>query len=146
MAPDEAAAHVAIRDLLARAAQAGDARRAEAYAACFAGDGVLDLGGSRVEGRAALHDWMAAPAAMPLRHDVTPGFVSHHLTTCAITLLGDAEAKARTYWLVTTGIGLDHTGFYDDRLVAIDGRWLIAHRRPRTLWFAPDSIVGGGPA
>jgi hypothetical protein len=44
---------------------------------------------------------------------------------------------------VTTTAGLDHNGYYDDRLRKVDDDWLIEHRRPRTLWTAPDSLVRG---
>jgi hypothetical protein len=133
-------AHEAIRTRLAQCAQAGDARKADAYAACFAEDGVLQLD-EAIEGRAAIRAWMAGPPVIPQRTDRPAGFVSHHLTTCAITLESESRAKVRTYWLVTSPVGLDHNGYYDDVLRFEDGEWLLEHRRPRTLWFAPDSLV-----
>jgi len=42
---------------------------------------------------------------------------------------------------VTSAAGLDHNGFYNDRFVREEGRWLIANRRPRTLWVSPDSVL-----
>ena len=140
MTDEEHRAHVAIKATLAACTQAGDARKADAYAACFAEAGVLDLG-EAIEGRAAIRQWMAAPSVFPQPGSGRPGFVSHHLTTCRIELLDEAAAKVRTYWLVITASGLDHSGYYDDRFVREGGRWLIAHRRPRTLWFGPNSVV-----
>lgn len=145
MTPAELAADAAIRQRLAACTQAGDARKADAYAACFAEDGVLQLE-EAVAGRETIRQWMAAPSVIPQPSGGAPGFVSHHLTTCSVTLLGDSEAKVRTYWLVTSAAGLDHNGYYDDLLRCVDGEWLIAHRRPRTLWVSPSSVLHAGKA
>lgn len=147
MTDAELKARLAIADRLAACTQAGDARKAEAYAACFTEDGVLDLtagGGEAIAGRAAILAWMKGPSVIPAPKDRPAGFVSHHLTTCAITLTGADTATVRTYWLVTSPVGLDHNGYYDDRLHCLDGQWLIEWRRPRTLWFAADSLVRQG--
>jgi len=50
-------------------------------------------------------------------------------------------ASARTYFLVTSAAGLDHNGYYVDALRLMGEDWLIAHRRPRTLWIAPNSLL-----
>lgn len=140
MTEPERIAHGAIADTLAAATQAGDARKAEPYAACFAEDGVLELG-ERIEGRSAIRAWMTAPSVIPQPDGATPGYVSHHLTTCRIELTSDKTATVRTYWLVISAIGLDHSGYYDDRFVKADDAWLISYRRPRTLWKSPDSLL-----
>jgi uncharacterized protein (TIGR02246 family) len=131
---------LAIADLLAACTQAGDARKADAYAACFAEDGVLQLD-EAIAGREAIRRWMAGASIIPQPAGGTPGFVSHHLTTCRIEPTGADTAKARTYWLVTSAAGLDHNGYYDDRLRKQDGAWLLVHRRPRTLWISPTSVL-----
>src|SRR5689334_10540046 len=136
----EQLARAAIQKTLAACTQAGDARKAEAYAACFAPDGVLDLG-DRIEGRAAIRQWMAAPSVIPQPQGAAAargGYVSHHLTTCRIELTSDTTASVRTYWFVITAMGLDHSGYYDDRFEQLGEAWLIAYRRPRTIWTAPD--------
>jgi hypothetical protein len=135
---------VAIEQRLARATQAGDARKAEDYAACFTPDGVLELDVTH-RGRAAILAWMTSPSPFAAPADGAPGFISHHLTTCRIDLTGADSATARTYWLVTSAAGLDHNGYYVDRLERIAGDWLIAHRRPRTLWISPASVMRRGP-
>jgi hypothetical protein len=140
----ELKARLTIADRLAACTQAGDARKADAYAECFTQNGVLDLtagGGEAIEGREAIRAWMQGPSVIPAPRDRPAGFVSHHLTTCAITLTGLDRASARTYWLVTSPVGLDHNGYYDDQLERVGEDWLIARRRPRTLWMAPDSLV-----
>ena len=137
------AEHIAranIAKTLAACTQAGDARKAEAYAQSFAEDGVLDLG-EPIEGREAIRRWMAAPSVIPQPDEPSPGFVSHHLTTCRIELTSAYTATVRTYWLVITSIGLDHSGYYDDRFLRVGDAWLIAYRRPRTLWTSPESLI-----
>lgn len=146
MTDPELKARLAIADRLAACTQAGDARKADAYAECFTQGGVLDLTAGRgqaIVGREAIRAWMKAPSVIPPPKDRPAGFVSHHLTTCAITLTGMDTATARTYWLVTSPVGLDHNGYYDDRFERVGEDWLIAHRKPRTLWMAADSLVRG---
>ena len=146
MTDAELKARLAIQDRLAVCTQAGDARKAETYAACFTEDGVLDLshgGGEAITGREAIRAWMGGAAA-PLRpRNGAPGFISHHLTTCRITLTGEDTASVRTYWLVTSAAGLDHNGYYDDRLRRMGEDWLLECRRPRTLWISPASVIHG---
>jgi hypothetical protein len=139
----ERLARAAIAATLAACTQAGDARKADAYAAAFTEDGILDLG-ERLDGREAIRAWMAAPSVIPQPGGGAPGYISHHLTTCRIELTSASEAKVRTYWLVTSAIGLDHNGYYDDLFRAVDGEWLIAWRRPRTLWVSPASLLHRG--
>ena len=142
MTEDERIARAAIADTLAICTQSGDARKADSYAACFAEDGVLDLGeGDKIIGREALRAWMKTPSAFPQPEGAEPGFVSHHLTTCRITLTSEFTATARTYWLVTTAIGLDHNGYYDDFFVKDGEHWLLTYRRPRMLWKSPQSLI-----
>ncbi|MFA7604641.1 MAG: nuclear transport factor 2 family protein [Novosphingobium sp.] len=138
---------IAIANRLAACTQAGDARKADAYAACFTEDGVLQLDRA-IAGREAIRAWMQGPSVIPPpRADRADGggagFISHHLTTCKVELAGDGTAKARTYWLVTSAAGLDHNGYYDDLLRNEGDVWLIAHRRPRTLWISPHSVLHG---
>jgi hypothetical protein len=141
MTEEERIAHACIAKTLAACTQAGDARKADLYAQCFAEDGVLQLA-AKIEGREAIRNWMAAPSVIPQPGNSTPGFVSHHLTTCRIELTSRDTATVRTYWLVTTAVGLDHNGYYDDRFGRYGNDWLITYRRPRTLWKSPDSLVG----
>lgn len=144
---EEVRARLAIADRLAACTQAGDARKADAYAECFTVDGVLDLtagGGEAIAGREAIRAWMKAPSVIPPPRDRPVGFVSHHLTTSAVMLTGPDTATARTYWLVTSPVGLDHNGYYDDRFERVGGAWLLASRKPRTLWMAADSLVRSG--
>src|SRR4051794_17046106 len=104
-------ARSAIAKTLAACTQAGDARKADLYAGCFAEDGVLELA-ERYEGRETIRAWMTAPSVIPQPGGGAPGFVSHHLTTCRIELTGATTATVKTYWLVISAVGLDHSGYY----------------------------------
>ena len=146
MTEQEGLARAGIEKTLAACTQAGDSRKADAYCKSFTEDGVLDLEHARHEGREAIRAFMAAPSviAQPSRDSSaarSPGFVSHHLTTCRIELSSAMTATVRTYWLVTTAAGLDHNGYYDDRFRLVGDEWLIEYRRPRTLWRSPDSLT-----
>ena len=105
MTDEELKDRLAIGDRLAACTQAGDARKADAYAECFTEDGVLQLA-EAISGREAIRQWMTAPSVITQPRDRPPGFISHHLTTCKIELAGDGTAKVRTYWLVTSAAGL----------------------------------------
>jgi hypothetical protein len=147
MTDAELKARLAIADRLAACTQAGDARKADAYSECFTEDGVLDLtagGGAEIAGREAIRAWMHGPKVIPQPRGGPAGFISHHLTTSRTELTGPEAATVRSYWLVTSPRGLDHNGYYDDRLRCVEGAWLIARRRPRTVWFSPDSLVRSG--
>jgi SnoaL-like domain len=141
MTESERLARAAIEKTLGVCTQAGDARKAEPYSKCFMLDGILDLGEPRLEGRDAIRRWMESPSPIPQPRGRAPGYVSHHLTTCRIELTSATSASVRTYWLVTTAIGLDHNGYYDDVFSQIGDEWLIASRRPRTLWKSADSLL-----
>jgi hypothetical protein len=143
MTSAEALARTAIEKTLAACTQAGDARKADAYADCFTENGALILGetyGSRAE----IHRWMSAPSVIPKPQTPAPGFVSHHLTTCRIELTSESTATVKTYWLVISATGLDHSGYYDDKFERVGEDWLIASRKPRTLWVSPASVLVTG--
>jgi hypothetical protein len=134
MTPEEGLAHQAIRKTLASYNIAGDANDAAGYAAVFTPDGVLDSADFSLVGRAKIEAWKAARAKTPVAK-----FVRHNLTTCRIDLTGPDSAKARTYFVVFTDVGPDHSGYYDDVFSRIGGDWLIAHRKVWLDWRAPDS-------
>lgn len=142
MSDDELKVRVAIADRLGRCALAGDARKADAYAACFTDDGVLALA-EPIVGRQAIREWMSAPSVIAQSTRASPGFISHHVTSSRIDLTGADSAIGRSYFLVTSAAGLDHNGYYDDVFRQMSGDWLIAHRRPRTLWISPTSVLHG---
>lgn len=145
MTDDELKARIAIADRLGACAQAGDARKADAYAACYAEDGVLALDEptGTIEGREAIRAWMTAPSVIPRPQGDAPGYICHHITSSTVTMTGPDTAKTRSYFLVTSATGIDHNGYYDDSFRREGDAWLIAHRRPRTLWISPTSVLRG---
>jgi hypothetical protein len=136
-------ARAAIQKTLAACTQAGDARKAKAYAACFTENGALILAETYAS-RAAILRWMTAPSVIPKPQGPAPGFVSHHLTTCRIDLNSATTATVKTYWLVISATGVDHSGYYDDKFEKAGDEWLIASRKPRTLWVSPASVLVTG--
>jgi len=139
---DELKARVAIADRLGACALAGDARKADAYAACFTTDGVLELD-TPIEGREAIRRWMTAPSVIPQPKSGSPGFISHHVTSSRVDMTGPGTATGRSYFLVTSAAGIDHNGYYDDSFRQEGGEWLIARRKPRTLWISETSVLRG---
>lgn len=66
-------------------------------------------------------------------------FQRHNLTTTMIELTGPETAKAVTYIIVVTELGIDHSGRYDDEFVRSGDRWLIMRRRATMEWSRQDS-------
>lgn len=148
MTLEELLAREAIRKTIADYTVAGDRLDQGAFMACFTADAVLETDGIappddfRFDGPDAIRRWIsrwreqASSAVSPHR----ASFVRHHLTTCAIELTGEHTAKARTYWSAWTDIGPDHAGHYLDHFRKEGELWLIAHRRIRRDWQAPNSL------
>lgn len=127
-----------IEDLMARYLFAMDYFDADAYAECFAEDGVLDYAGGIATGREAIRaearvfaeavsriftDWQGNPAM--LRH-----LVQHK----AIRIDGDRAWNTGLWWEMTNGgpngaLKPASFGIYEDELARIDGRWLFARRK-----------------
>jgi hypothetical protein len=123
------AARDAIRQTIARYAQAVDHGRFEDAAACFTTDGVLDVvDGSRSIGRVAIAERFAE-AGRRLAAAADHAFVRHHVSSITIDIESETVARARCYFLVLTEIGLDHWGSYRDVLTPVGADWLFTERR-----------------
>lgn len=113
-----------ILELAARYNQALDLRAAEAWAACFTEDGVLErVPDLKLVGRDQLLQYVTGP-----RRPATP---SRHWTNNLVIEGDDDEATLTAYVATITadGSGTWNThGRYEDRLRRIDGRWRFAHR------------------
>ena len=140
MTTEEIADQIEICNLIARYNQTGDANDAHGYAGTFAEDGAIAGVGYSFAGRAAILAWKIArsPGAGPA---TGPLFRRHHVTTTRITRDGPDRASGLVYWLVITEIGLDHSGFYTDSYVRVNGEWLIGHRQVTIVWRAGHSCV-----
>lgn len=147
MTVEELLARESIRHTIHSYNIAGDSMRPDDLAATFTENGIYEFAGFgpvpgfHFEGRAAIRAASAGwrKAGQPAK----PGklsFVRHNLTTCRIELTGPDSAAARTYWMVMTDIGPDHSGVYNDVFRKVGDQWLIAHRKIRVDWRSPASL------
>ena len=147
MTLDELLAREAIRDTMAKYHVSGDRLKADDFAACFTADGILQSERApgdyifRYVGRAAILEWQNRwRSAEPAADTVTGArFVRHNLSTCKIDVTSPTTATARSYWVAWTEIGADHSGIYLDDFRRVGDDWLIALRRVRRDWAAPNS-------
>lgn len=146
MTMDEVIAREAIRQTIASYTIAGDNRDPTLFNPLWADDAVFEfeafppLPGFRCQGLGEIHarsaTWRPLPIVDPQLRSAT--FVRHNLTTNHIELTGPDTAKAKTYFMVVTDIGLDHAGHYMDDLVRQGDRWVFAHRRIALVWRSAD--------
>lgn len=130
----ELSAREALRDLVARYNQYGDAARFDPMLELFAEDAVLEVGrDERYEGRAAIRTFFTGVAEGDVR------FLRHLTATHQIDVENADEATGRCYFAVLTENGLDHWGTYRDRYRRIHGTWCFAARSVRV-----DATTPGG--
>jgi hypothetical protein len=134
MTIDELAAREEIRDLLTRYTYNGDRGRLTDLAACFASDGVLEFPGSSATGPAAIITALSSGT-----RNAAISFLRHHITNPLIAIDGET-ATARSYFLVLSNNGPDHSGTYSDRLVHSKDGWRFTHRLVRVDWQASLSL------
>ena len=138
----------AIRALMAQYNISGDRGRLDRLAATFADDGVIEFGGERTQGPAAIAARLGTPGG---GKNPALSLVRHNLTTSEVTIDGDT-AEGRTYFFVCTNSGPDHQGVYVDRLKRTAEGWRFAHREVRIDWqaettlFQPLNVRGRAPA
>lgn len=137
---EELLAREEIRCLLATYTMAGDRGDYVTMASVFAEDGVLDGQSHRV-GRKAIIQSLAARPMTNTGPDRKMGFSRHNLTTSLVAFEDERTARGRTYFMMITEIGLDHTGVYVDRFEKVDGAWRIRHRDVRIDWAAEAGHV-----
>ena len=114
-----------------RYAHAGDRGDAEELAGLFLEDGVLEAAhGVLARGRAAIRDYLGRLAdAEALER---PAFVRHHVSDIDVVRGEPGRAEVRSYFLVVTDRGIDHSGRYRDILVLdVDGVWRFERRSVR---------------
>ncbi|MCX7676452.1 MAG: nuclear transport factor 2 family protein [Alteraurantiacibacter sp.] len=137
---------LAIHERLAACAWALDTGDADAFAACFTTNGVLEWDAFeeplRWQGRTALYHFAAFLRDLP-----TSAGRQHHITNTVITPKTEG-AGARSYVTVTLRQGdgphqLYVMGWYEDTFAQEDGAWLLAHRVIRD-WSGPVLINFAG--
>jgi uncharacterized protein (TIGR02246 family) len=129
-----------IEDLQARYLFALDFRDAEAYAATFAEDGVLDYGAGKIVGRQAIREMVAGLRANAERQSgqdtsgLRPAAGRHNISNIVLTIDGD-RATGTAYWFHMGNANperraqLNSFGHYEDELVKVDGEWLFSLRK-----------------
>jgi uncharacterized protein (TIGR02246 family) len=123
-----------IEDLMARYLFALDFFDADAYAATFAEDGVLDWAMGRVEGREAIRAEASGMKASMASVFGNGTKVRHFVTNIAISV-GGHRASTRASWFEAYNNGPDGSpkmgtfGHYEDKLERIDGHWLFKRRK-----------------
>jgi ketosteroid isomerase-like protein len=129
-----------IEDLQARYLFALDFRDAEAYAATFAEDGVLDYGAGKIVGRQAIREMVAGLRANAERQagqdtsGLRPAAGRHNISNIVLTINGD-RATGTAYWFHMGNANaerraqLNSFGHYEDELVKVDGEWLFSLRK-----------------
>ena len=140
----ELAGREAVRDLVARYTWAGDRGRSTELSELFSPNGVLDVGahGGRWVGRAEIVSQLDAVAERVATAGTSPGPVRHHVSSLVIEVTTPTEATASSYFLVLTGIGVDHWGRYRDRFaVGPDGSWRFIERSVRVDGHTTGSLM-----
>lgn len=142
-----------IEDLQARYLFALDFRDAEAYAATFTEDGILDYGAGEIEGRDAIREMIAGMrrnAEAEGAEDSTglrPAAGRHNVTNVVLEVEGD-RALGTAYWF---HVGNDNPerraqlssfGHYEDELVKVNGEWLFSKRKIYNEQIAEWSAAG----
>jgi uncharacterized protein (TIGR02246 family) len=129
-----------IEDLQARYLFALDFRDAEAYAATFTEDGVLDYGAGKLVGREAIRNMVAGMRTNAERQGAAdtsgqrPAAGRHNISNIVVTIIGD-RATGTAYWFHMGNANperraqLNSFGHYEDELVKVDGEWLFSLRK-----------------
>lgn len=132
-------AREAIRDLVQEYCWIVDSLNYEDLARVMSADAILTIaGGPTYKGLEQIVPALREGAR--LRNAGAPGTTQqHHITTSQITLADDGTATGRHYLLVTSEVGLDQTGMYEDVYRKSEGSWRIVQRHATPLWVVPGS-------
>ncbi|HXD02373.1 MAG TPA: nuclear transport factor 2 family protein [Novosphingobium sp.] len=134
MTPDqENLARMAIRHTQSIYNNCGDRGQVEEMVATFTPDGVMQTNFGVYEGRDGILAFVRSVVAR--NGDADMAGSRHNLTTSRIEFESDTVALGWTYFFVSRrGVTLED-GIYIDRYEKLGDRWLIAHRRVKSLWF-----------
>jgi uncharacterized protein (TIGR02246 family) len=127
-----------IEELLWRYARTLDSADADGYAAVYTEDGEFSSGANSIKGREALHKFVA-----DLKQSRTdrkargenPGGTLHMTANHRIEVTGPDSATVHSYWMTIfpaagpeTPVRLGGAGRAEDKLVRVDGKWLVQLR------------------
>ena len=134
----DAADRAEIADLLARYLFAMDYLDADAYAACFTDDGVLDYAMGTTHGRAAIRAeaevFRSNVSRIFVREDGRPAKLRHLVQHKAVRIEGDRAWHVGLWWEMTDAgpggaLKAESFGTYEDVLTRAGRRWLFARRK-----------------
>jgi hypothetical protein len=118
---------LAIQELCARYCHTIDSQDSVGWSECFAPDGAFEFDGWVIRGRAALAEYAEVHARL---------MRCRHMT---VNCLYDVQGDRATGWSTTVvslategGYKILGQGAYEDHLIKLDGRWLIANRSLKT--------------
>lgn len=139
-----------IEDLVARYLFAMDWNDYDAYAECFAEDGVLDYAMGPQQGRehirAEAKRFKEKVGTIFVTHEGKPARLRHVITHKVLRIDGD-RAWHTGFWFEMADDGPEGTlkmgsfGHYEDELARIDGQWLFTRRKIYND-FLPDRRSG----
>jgi len=149
---EEARARQEILDLISEYTVSNDRQEWDRMDRIWAGDAVMlvpGVGVGRYEGREEIMSRYRSLAARKRQSESAsaegkpPMTVSrHHLTSTRLTFVDESHAEGVIYYLVTTDVGYDHSGCYEDVYSKVDGRWVIAVRKILVEHVDADSYYG----
>jgi hypothetical protein len=134
-----AADRAEIQDLQGRYMFALDWQDADAYAATFTEDGVLDWAGGVVHGRDAIRKEVQGMRAAFEKHETAdaptrPARLRHFIANVVLDFDGD-HAIGRAYWFEVNDDNrsrwsyVSGYGHYEDELRRVNGKWLFSRRK-----------------
>jgi len=128
-----------IEDLQARYLFALDWQDADAYAATFTPDGVLDWTGGIIRGRDAIRAEVGKMKANFAKHDAVDAPLRparlRHLTSATVIRVDGDRATSAVEWFEIDDDSKKRTpnvtayGHFEDELRRVDGKWLIASHK-----------------
>jgi hypothetical protein len=136
---EELLAREAIRETMARYVSAADRGCYSELVEVFAPDGVITFGKrARYEGRDAIIASMTESARSRGAYG-EKNFQRHILGQPIIRMVDSDNARAVTYILVITELGIDASGVHIDDFIRLEDRWLIARRYANMEWGRTES-------
>lgn len=123
-----------IEELMWRYARTLDTADADGYAAVYTEDGVFDAGTMRIEGREALHKFVADLAASRAERAAKgepSGGTLHMVANHRIEFTGPDSALVHAYWLTAfpgSPPRVGAVGVSRDEVVRVNGQWLFKVR------------------
>lgn len=146
MAIERTVAREAIRDTVHRYCGMVDEGRYDELDLLMTPDAILSVGDLSLQGLDAIRAALAA-GALRRRADQPGHFQRHNITSSRIDVIGQDVATGFHYLMITSELGLDVSGTYDDRYRRCGDQWLIAERVARVDWMRADSrFSSAGPA